>query len=1036
MKRHLILVLAIIATFTATAQSTTASLQGFVTDDNGKPLAGATVVATHLPTETIYGTITDKSGAYHLQGLRVGAPYKVEFSYVGYKDKMYSDIALSLGEKRHLDALLSDTQAIDAVVVSVDAFAESKMGAGEVFHRELIERTPTVSRSIDDITRLAPQAMVSKDGGISIAGMNSRYNSFQIDGTASNDMYGLTSTGTNGGLAGANPIPLDAISDIQVVTAPFDVRQGGFSGGGINAVTKSGTNTFSGTAYAYYNDNNFYGRSPQNGANLAEQRTQIYGVSLGGAIIKNKLFFFLNGEFDLDSSPTSYYVGDSGCNISEADAKAIAERFYALTGYDGGGYGKQTLNKRTASLIARLDWNINARHNLSLRYNFLDARKDEFQSSATLLRFNGEGYTSTADTHSLVAELNSRLSEKMFNEFRVGYTRVHDGRDAMSGALYPYVEIQKMRDGENTSVYVGTDPFAIMNDLVQNTVTLTDNFSYYAEGHTVTIGTHNEIFNSSCLYMANALGAYTYNTLEDFLADNARKYVRNYPIGNPATDITSAQFGLYIQDEWNASPRFSMTYGLRADIPVVFGNPPTNGAFNSSDIARKYDIATNQVPRPSVLISPRIGLRWRIAESADSKTLLRGGVGIFSGRIPFVWISNCFSNSGMTQRGYTLDSSKGQMVPKFGEEPSGSDGVSSNPMLNIVAKDFRYPQVARATLAVEQEYKGWHFVVEGIFSKSINDLLITNLTAQNKGAKFYAVNSALATNENTTTLYDTSLAKQYSSIYLLSNTSKGYGYSVSASVAKSFRFGLDLYASYTFAHSYSVMDGISAQALNTWSRNYSADSNAQGLSYSLFDVPHKVTASLSYTKRYGKVLGTTISLLYQGYSGMRYSLTYASTSDANNDGSYGNTTIYVPTDAELQAMEFENETHRKAFGDYIESEPALRHSRGKFLERNALQTPFEHHFDLHIAQDFYFSAESSRKVQVSLDVINLGSLLSKDWGASYYTSKYKISPVEICDYATDSEGNRTPKYRFVGGTVSRNDLLSRWRMQVGVRVVF
>ena len=827
----MILAAAITAT-TASAQSTTASLQGFVTDNNGKPLVGATVVATHLPTETIYGTVTDSNGAYRLQGLRVGAPYLIEFSFVGYKEKKIEDIALALGEKKLIDAELSDTQTIDAVVVTSDKFTESRKGAGEVFHSDIIERTPTVSRSIDDITRLAPQAMVSKDGGISIAGTNSRYNSFQIDGTASNDMYGLTSTGTNGGLAGANPIPLDAISDIQVVTAPFDVRQGGFSGGGINAITKSGTNTFSGTAYAYYNDQNFYGRSPLSGEKLAEQRTQIYGVSLGGAIVKNKLFFFLNGEFNLDSSPSSYYVGDSGCNISEDDAKAIANRFYELTGYDGGGYGKQILNKRTGSLIARLDWNINSRHNLSLRYNFLDARKDEFQSSATLLRFNGEGYTSLADNHSLVAELNSRISDKIFNEFRVGYTRVHDGRDAMSGKLYQYVTINDVEG--DTDVYIGTDPFSVMNNLVQNTITITDNFSYYVDAHTITIGTHNEIFNSKCLYMMNERGAYTYNSLDDFLTDNASKYVRNYPIGDPTTNITSAQFGLYIQDEWNASPRFSMTYGLRADIPVIFGNPPTNEAFNSSEIAQKYGIKTNQVPAPSVLVSPRIGVRWQIAKSAEASTLLRGGAGIFSGRIPFVWISNCFSNTGMTQRGYTLNSSDGQSVPKFDEEPTGNDGVSSNPMINIVAKDFRYPQVMRATLALEQEYRGWHFAVEGIFSKSINDLLITNLTAQDKGSKLYAVNSALANEHNTTTLYDNSLVSQNSSIYLLSNTSKGYGYSVSASVAKSFRFGLSLHAAYTFAHSYSVMDGISAQAMHSWGKNYSSASNAQGLSYSLF----------------------------------------------------------------------------------------------------------------------------------------------------------------------------------------------------------
>ena len=1038
MKRFTLALFALVAAITtATAQSTTGALQGFVTDNNGKPLAGATVVATHLPTETVYGTISDRSGAYHLQGMRVGAPYKVEFSFVGYKNVVVTDLALSLGEQKQLNAKLDEQLTIEEIVVEANTLSESNFGATSSFNSNIIERTPTVLRSIDDITRLAPQAMVSKDGGISIAGVNSRYNSFQIDGTASNDMYGLTSTGTNGGLAGANPIPLDAISDIQVVTAPFDVRQGGFSGGGINAITKSGTNTFSGTAYTYYNDQQFYGRSPINGSKIAQQSTQIYGVSLGGAIVKNKLFFFLNGEFNLDSSPSSYYVGYEGCRISESDAIAIANRYKELTGYDGGGYGRQNLQSRAGSLIARLDWNISKRHTLSLRYNFLDAAKDEFSSNASLLRFNGEGYTSISDTHSVVAELNSRISQRTFNEFRIGYTRVHDGRDAMSGEKLPYVNIVKMRDGENTSVYIGTDPFAIMNDLVQNTITLTDNFTYYTDSHAITIGTHNEIFNSSCLYMANALGAYTYNTLDDFLNDNARKYVRNYPIGNPATNITAAQFGLYIQDEWNASQRFMMTYGLRADIPVVFGTPPENEAFNASSIATENNIRTNQVPKPTLMLSPRIGLRWRIAESSDASTLLRGGVGIFSGRIPFVWISNCFSNSGMTQRGYTLDSSKGQSVPKFGEEPSGAEGVSSNPMINIVAKNFRYPQVARATLALEQSYKGWQFSVEGIFSKSINDLLVQNLVAQDRGNKFYAVDASSANKQSSTTIYDTSLSSQYSAVYLLSNTSKGYGYSVSASVAKHFRFGLDIYAAYTFAHSYSVMDGISSQAMNTWRRNYSAASNSPELSHSLFDVPHKITASVTYrSPRYAKVLGTIISLLYQGYSGMRYSLTYAGTQDINNDGIYGNTTLYIPTEEELQSMAFESDEQRRAFGDMIESTPALRRSRGNFLARNTMQTPFEHHLDLHIAQDIYFGAKSSRKIQLSLDIINLGSLISKDWGASYYLSDYKLSPVEVYDISTDTAGNRTPKYRFVGAEVSRNDLLSRWRMQVGIRVVF
>ena len=353
MKRFTLALLALVATTFASAQSTTASIVGFVTDNNGKPLVGATIVATHRPTETVYGAISDKGGAYRLQGLRVGGPYEVEFSYVGFCNVVITDISLSLGEHKQLDAQFDKEVAIEAIVVQSDGFSQRKIGAAASFNSDIIERTPTVSRSIDDITRLAPQAMVSKDGGISIAGTNSRYNSFQIDGTASNDMYGLTSTGTNGGLAGANPIPLDAIADIEVVTAPFDVRQGGFSGGGINAITRSGTNTFRGTAYAYYNDQNFYGRSPINGSKMAQQSTQIYGVSLGGAIVKNKLFFFLNGEFNLDSSPSSYYVGDSGCNISANDAQAIADRFRDLC--DAVDVVHAALEAENATLRAELD---------------------------------------------------------------------------------------------------------------------------------------------------------------------------------------------------------------------------------------------------------------------------------------------------------------------------------------------------------------------------------------------------------------------------------------------------------------------------------------------------------------------------------------------------------------------------------------------------------------------------------------------------------------------------------------------------------
>lgn len=1035
MKRLIALLTTIATAICATAQSTTASLTGYVIDSEGKALTGATVVATHTPTAKIYGTTTDTSGAYRLQGLRVGGPYTIEVAFVGYNDLRYEGITLALGEERQLDAQLKTNTQIEAVVVSTEGGDKQRTGAATTFSRSVIENIPTVSRSIDDITRLSPQTMPSKSGGISIAGANSRYNSFQIDGTASNDMYGLTSTGTNGGLAGANPIPLDAIAEVEVVVAPFDVRQGGFTGGGINAITKSGTNTFSGTAYGYFNNQDFYGRSPQNGSRLSAQSTQIYGVSLGGAIVRNKLFFFLNGEFNLDRSPSSYYVGYDGCRLSEDDARKIADHFYTLTGYDGGGYGERSVKRTAGSLIARLDWNINQQHSLSLRYNFLDARKDEYANSAALFKFCGEGYSSPSQTHSLVGELNSHISPSLYNQLRVGYTHVWDGRDRDSGGRYPYVQINSV-GSEGVTVHIGTDPYALMNSLRQNTISVTDNLTFDAGDHALTIGTHNEIFVGGVQYIANALGAYTYTSLDDFLADNPRKYVRNYPIGDPTIKIRTAQFGLYVQDEWSISRRLKLTYGLRADIPVVFNTPLENEAFNSSEIAREAGVKTNAKPSAKAMLSPRIGFRWRAAESATASTLLRGGVGLFTGKVPFVWITNCFSNTGMTQRGYTLDSSKGQQIPAFGGEPSGSEGTSSNPMINVIDPQFRYPQVLRANVALEQSIKGWVFTLEGIYTKTLNNLLVKNIMLRESGNVLYAVDKSMSTAENTTTLYDSSRASQYSSVYYLTNTNKGYAYSVSLSVAKRFRFGLSLSAAYTFGRSYSVQDGTSAQAASIWGGTYAPESNSPTLAPSLYDTPHKVTGAISYTKRYAKYFGTTIALLYQGYSGMRYSLTYAATCDANNDSRYGNMPIYIPTTTELAAMEFETEAQRTAFNDYIESVPALRKMRGSYAKRNALITPFEHHLDLHFAQDFYFGAKTERRLQLTLDIINLGALFAPAAGASYYVDNGRISPVEIYELKTDAEGNKSAKYRYTGAEVSRHDLLSRWRMQIGARVYF
>ena len=1004
------------------AQVTTASITGTVTDSNNNPIGYASVVATHIATGTNYGTSTNIEGKYHLDGLKVGGEYVVTFSCVGYKDSAIDNIYPSLGETMQLNGVLYDQPSIDDIVVVGDYKPHGNFSSSD------IESMPTVSRSIYDIARLSPFVATQQEGGVAISGANSRYNSFYIDGIVNNDMYGLTASGTNGGLASANPIPLDALEQIQVVVAPFDVRQSGFTGGGINAVTKSGTNTTTATAYAYYTDNNLYGKGANN-IPLAKQNALTYGASIGGAIVKNRLFYFVSAENSFDYSPSSYHVGDPNCKVAEQDVITIANHYKSLTGYDGGGYGKRNIERNTVSILARLDWNISDRHNLAVRYNYLDAGKDEHINSASTLLFHGTGYTSVSTTHSVMAELDSRISPSLYNSLRVGYTRVTDGRDTDSKT--PFVTIDHIRDGENTAVKIGTDGMACSNSLAQNSITITDYLSIHKGSHNITLGTHNEIFTAKVLFVANAIGSYTYNTMADFLDGKPSMFQQTIPVGDASTRINTAQFGLFAQDEvWINS--LQLTYGLRADMPVIFNTPPENSTFNSSAIAERYGVATNSKPKSHILLSPRVGFKWYIG--GNSSLVLRGGSGLFTGRIPFVWITNCYSNTGMTQMGYTL---YGDNIPPFGVSPSGTAGTSANPVIYVADRKFRMPQTFKTNLAFESTIRGWKFTLEGIYAKSINDISIRNIVAADNGAKLYAVNSSISTGNNTTVFYDSSAKKSFSSVYLLENEKRGYSYNLSAMVEKQFMFGLQLAASYTFSQSYTVNDGVSSSAPSIWGKSYATVSNNKQLTHSVFEVPHKVTAQLGYSKRYGSIFGSTISLIYQGYSGMRYSPTYYKNgNDVNGDTYRGNSTIYIPTEAELAVMDFESESQRTAFNDYINQHRALRNNRGKYAARNSLIAPFEHHIDLHFAQDFYFSKHNSRKVQVTLDIMNLTNIFNRNWGAVYFLDDWKLSPVEVTALNDDGKGNKTPSYRFVGGEISRNDLLSRWRMQLGVRVVF
>lgn len=1047
-------------TFTLNAQVTTSGISGKVTAE-GELLIGATVQAVHEPSGTTYGTVTNADGRYSLQGMRTGGPYTVEVSYVGFQKAVYKNITLQLGETYLLDVKLTESLSLDEVVVTASKaalFNSQKTGAAQNFNQSQIQATPSVSRSIFDVTKMNPLG-VNTASGMSFAGSSNKYNSFQIDGITNNDVFGLSSSGTNGGQAGANPISLEAIEEIQVVIAPYDVRQGGFTGGGINAITKSGTNTFHGSAYWYYNNENFYGKTPGKDAKerkkLGDQSSATYGFTLGGPIVKDKLFFFANYERVKETYPSSNNIGSTESNLDVKEVDQIVNKISQLTGgYNAGGYGPQDIDTYSNKILTRLDWNINEQNKFTVRYSFLDGRKMVFSNSVSSAKLNDNGYFMNNKTHSLVSELNTQFTPSWSNEFRFGWTYVRDYRDPIGQPL-PNITINNLiNNGDPTkksSLELGTERNSAANALDQDIFTLEDNLIWNKGNHTITLGTHNEFFHMKNLYITNIYGSYVYNSLDDFLTVGTANEVlpNSYEYSYSNEKITgtdrwapvfgAAQLGFYAQDEWKVTNRFSMTYGLRLDIPLLFDKPRANEVFNSSTVATSMGVATDQMPTTKVLWSPRVGFRWSLNE--DRTTLLRGGAGIFTGRVPFVWISNSFGNAGVEMVRTAYSSSLGNYPSdfKFNIDPNKQykDPNAKVPTseVDVMAKNFRFPSVFRANLAVEQMLPfGIRGTLEGLYSKTLNNILYENINYQWKG-------ETLNNGGDDRPVYEKQ-DNHFTQVMLLKNTSKGYTFNITTKLEKSFDFGLNAMIAYTYGQAKSLNDGNSSQAYSGWKYNatYYGDMNPE-LTWSMFDVRNRVIGSVSYRKEYAKHFATTVSLFYNGQTGGRYSL--LDYTDLNKDG-YRNDLMYVPTDAELEKMVFtdihsNNNTvtaaeQKDALIKWIEGNGELRKSKGTHIKRNQMILPFEHHFDFHFAQDFFVDIAGQRNtIQLNFDIINVGNLLNKKWGMYYQTnSGYDLTPL------TTKIGTNGATYQFYdpGEMYTNTNITSRWHAQVGLKYIF
>ena len=1032
MKRLLLTIALLLVVAVATAQVTTSAVRGSVTT-NDKPLAGATIIATHAPSGTTYGATSNAQGYYSISGMRVGGPYTITISFIGYSTQHFENVELQLGTTEVFNAALKvENIAIENTVIIGEAINHeysSKNYDRSYYGRNKMDIIPTIDRSIYDLTHLMSTAVSPASGGIVLSGQSNRYNAFTIDGSPSADIYGLGTTGMTGSLTRANPIPIDALEAVTITTSTVDVRESGFTGGGINAVTRSGDNEFRGSAYTYYNNEHFWGTTPgrdvENRTHLSHQMTNIVGVTFGGPIIKDKLHFFIAGEFNRNATPSTNYPGSNSSALTLTEAQRISERYASLTGYDGGGYGENNVLELTGAAVARIDWNINRDNHLTVRYNMLHADADASSNTAQAFYFTGAEYTNINRSHSIVGELNTSKTWGS-NALRVGYTRLKDGR--LTDESLPAVIINGLGERQNGSATIGTNPYSGSNMLKQDIFVLSDDVTITRGNHTITVGTANEIYRADNLYMANARGTYTYASLDDFLADKATQYTYGYfANGEKNPPMTTGQFAIYAQDKiLAAGGNLEFTYGLRLDIPVMFDTPRVNDTFNTSEIAVKNNSYTGDIPRAQILFSPRVGVMWH-----NDFVRLFANAGIYTGRVPFVWLSNCYQNTGLSSMSVTVKNP--DEMPAFSLNPE-TIGIKSNPSIDLVDENFRYPQVFRLSAGANFNIQNLRLSIMGDYTKGINNIFVENLVAEDNGRRVYVGGES---SSSSTTYYD-STTSDYSAVYRLSNTQKGYSWSATARAEYNFASiapGLNIAAAYTYSQSRSINDGISAQSSSNWGRTYTVDSNSPELSSSVYEFPHKVVASISYTRRYG-LFGTNVMLLYNGYSGEHYSLTYAKgKTDENGDTYRGNSLIYIPTEAEMPTMLWADETSMAAFNDYIEGDNYLRTHRGEFAERNSHSLPFVHRLDLHVAQSFYFNKSSQRRVEISLDILNLSNLISRSWGLVHRTSNWTLSPMTITELRAEGNDFR-PVYKFNGASYTTDDINSRWHMQLGIRVVF
>jgi outer membrane receptor for ferrienterochelin and colicin len=1053
---------------------TTSGINGRITEPDGESLPGATIIALHEPTGTQFAGVTNEVGLFNIPNMDIGGPYTITISFVGYEDFIQKNVYLTLGQTFEIKKSLStETQKIDEVVVSAsligkkDIFDGNRTGAETVISSDELEILPTLDRRLADYARLSPQATVNS-GGISFAGQNNRYNSIMIDGAVNNDAFGLSSSGTNGGQTGLSPISMDAIEQVQIVLAPYDVRQSGFTGGGINAVTRRGTNTISGSVYSYYRNENFAGKTPIDGPDSLKKKldpftSQTSGIRLGGPIIKNKLFLFGSYERVDKETPQPFDFQNSeyrGNASYEQLTNDIPDKLANEMGYTTGGFEANTQTRVSDKLLFRLDWNINTQNRLMLRHSYTKnvATLPNSSSSSKINYYNnGVYFPSTSNVTAL--ELKSNYNT-WSNSLMITYTDVLDDRDPINQD-FPSIRID---DGDAADIYFGSEPYSTANQLQQKIFTVADNFIMYKGKHTITIGTHNEFGQVYNLFVRRAFGEYRYSSVDDFLNDSiSNKFRRSYSLvddisgdgSKAAAEFGMAQLGFYVQDEWQVRNNFKLTYGLRIDVPVFLDDPMAIEGFDTT-LSKIEEAGVNthgaqsgKMPDTQILWSPRIGFNWDVY---NDKTLqVRGGLGLFASRLPWVWPGGAYTNNGQTVGNYTGDNTYRLIdnYDPYNQPPIPEPASEVGGQIDLYAKDFKFPQVFRTSAAIDQKLPGGLVgTLEGIFTKTINNGIYYNINVA-PSEKNMTGNG----NDNRL-LYDgdnSKIEEAYDHIIVGSNTNKGYSYNITTQVQKPLTRGFSGSIAYNFGRSMVMNDNLSSQNVSQWRKMQTINGrNDLDLSVSTFDVGHRIMANIAYQIEYGEFGRTTVTLYYNGQSGDVYNYVYTEGIIGDDIEYTESDLIYVPASrSEIELVDMVDDdnnliaTADEQWADleaYINNDDYLKERKGQYAERNKARTPFTHIIDLKIVQDFFFkTGDYTHTLQLTFDIFNFTNMLNSDWGRTHWVEDGNYGLITPVGFAN---GGTTMQYNFdkPGGDPYEIDDIginsSRWHAQIGIRYLF